>query len=180
LYKFPDKEHDDLRFPPEVSSFGLPMGAVIESWPVGSTENNNNNSFKNLYLTDLEPVFNTFVLNVNSSDGVVMDKVYGSCVIFYESFDETKLNPQQLQALGCPHGASAMSRTLHSNKCLIILSRHPLFETYKSFLLFLFNKYAKSNSATNEQTNIDMIMPIERFARLKFFKTKNKIKNGEG
>lgn len=149
LYKFPDKEHPDVPFPTEVASFGLPMGAVIESWPLRASTSKSSPHLE----------FNTFVLNVNSNDGIIMEKVYGSCIIFYENFDQSKLNDEQLKLLEL-NGPEDKSRTLHSNKCLILLSRHPLFETYRNFLLFLYDKYTKKANSIVTMNNL--IMPIER------------------
>lgn len=153
LYRYPPTDHLDLPFPKEMSYFGLPMGATIESWPM-----NNDKSVKNVNLSDLKPVFSTFVLNVNSEDGSITKKVYGSVITFYEEFDQNNLNEEQCEML--KFNKNDPSRTLHSNKSLVILSRHPIFETYKSFLFFLFEKYTKKINLKNEE---DIIIPIERY-----------------
>ena len=126
--------------------FGLPMGAVIESWPVSSTSN-----------TNYRPSFNTFVLNVNSEDGVIAERVYGASLIFYEDFDDTKLTGAQFLSLKYAKTADEKNaKTLHANKCLLLLSRHPFFDTFREFLYFLFNNYTKSSTSKN-------IIPIERY-----------------
>lgn len=137
------------------------MGAVIESWPTGSKTN-----VHNTYLNDLEPSFNTFVLNVNSNDGVIMEKVYGACIIFYERFERDMLSKRQLELLLGLRSPSLLNDdhelSLHSNKCLLILSRNPLFDTYKSFLLFLLRKYTnRFNSAFLPSS--PSFIPIERY-----------------
>lgn len=129
------------------------MGAVIESWPI-SLESNSNN----LYLSNLKPVFSTFVLNINSDDGVIMEKVYGSNITFYEDFSEEKLIDEQCLLLNYPKKSDLKTRSLHSNKSLIVLSRQPFFETFKKFLVFLFDKYTKKLDI-----RIDgLIIPVER------------------
>lgn len=121
--------------------FGLPMGAVIESWP--KTANTNNINTK--------PSFGTFVLNVTSEDGSINEKVYGASLIFYEPYDDSKINGEQTLMLEY----LPSSKTLHSNKCLMLLSRHPLFDSFKEFLLFLYNNYTKSLSLKD-------LIPIEK------------------
>ena len=142
VYRYPKVDHTDLPFPNEIATFCLPMGAVIESWPKTISSISNN-----------KPVFNTFVLNVNSDDGCITEKVYGSSITFYEEFDKAKLTTKQEFLLG--HSRTDESKTLHSNKSLVILSRHALFDSFKSFLMFLFNKYTKLNTLTS-------LIPIER------------------
>lgn len=172
LYRYPSEDHDDLPFPAEVSSFGLPMGAVIESWPKMASTTTNRHVIINSSLSDLKPTFNTFVLNVN--DNVVVEKVYGACLIFYERFDSTCLSRHQLDML-LASGAGRMSSSsnadangkieqpsqlnLHSNKCLLILSRNPLFDTYRAFLDFLLRKY--TSKLASGLTSSDFL-PIER------------------
>jgi hypothetical protein len=151
LYRYPHVDHSYLPFPNEVASFGLPMGASIESWPKNIQKNSH-------YL---KPAFSTFVLNVNSDDGVIMEKVYGTALTFYEDFDESKLIRVQRLLLESLVGGAAKSdtRDLHSIKCLILLSRFPLFDTFKKFLLFIFEKYTNKDSI---RVN-DIVIPIERY-----------------
>ncbi|CAF0721231.1 unnamed protein product [Brachionus calyciflorus] len=155
LFKYPQNDHVDLPIRNDVASFGLPMGATIESWPKSSESNRNN-----VYLCNLKPIFSTFVLNINSDDGSVIEKVYGSTITFYEDFDENFLNEDQCSMLNYTKNDPNQSKSLHSNKSLIILSRDPLFDTFKSFLLFLFNKYTKKPFLKN---NSELIIPIERY-----------------
>ena len=155
LYRYPQTDHLDLPFPSEMASFGLPIGANIESWPRSSVSNSNN-----VNLCNAKPIFSTFVLNVNSDDGSIMEKVYGSSITFYEDFDENLLNDHQCSMLNYTKNDPNQTRSLHSNKSIIILSRDPLFETYKSFLLFIFNKYKNKLKIKNSD---DLIIPIERY-----------------
>lgn len=130
------------------------MGAVIESWPI-SLESSSNN----LFLCNLKPIFSTFVLNVNSDDGIVMEKVYGSSITFYEDFDESKLSDEQALLINYRKNDILKTRTLHSNKSLIILSRFPLFDTFRNFLVFLFNKYTLKIDLTQN----GQVIPMERY-----------------
>lgn len=176
LYRYPSEDHDDVPFPGEVSSFGLPMGAVIESWPIPPAKNPNRPSAPAVTspaaLTDLKPTFNTFVLNVTSTDGVLTEKVYGACIIFYERFEREWLSQHQLDLLR-ESGARLPDPTtdpenntnnddqfnLHSNKCLLILSRNPLFDTYRTFLDFLLRNYTSKLAVGLSSSEF---LPIER------------------
>ena len=100
LYRFPATDHADLNFPTEVAMFGLPMGAVIESWP----KSDSNQSTR--------PTFSTFCLNVSSEDGSISEKVYGASILFYEPYDDRKLSEDQSMLLEY----SKSKHTLHSNK----------------------------------------------------------------
>jgi hypothetical protein len=151
LYRYPHVDHSYLPFPNEVASFGLPMGASIESWPKTIESNSH-------YL---RPSFSTFVLNVNSEDGVVMEKVYGTALNFYEDFDESKLIRVQKLLFNTLVGENqTATRDLHSIKCLILLSRFPLFDTFKKFLLFIFEKYSRKESTILAN---EIVIPIERY-----------------
>ena len=125
------------------------MGAVIESWP-----NNINTEISK------KPMFSTFVLNVTSDDGGILnEKVYGSTLTFYEEIENSKLIHKLNNLLSLNNAElSQSSRSLFSNKAIIILSRNPLFTTFKEYLLFIFNTYSK---LTNHNSN-DFI-PIERY-----------------
>ena len=99
-----------------------------------------------------KPSFSTFVLNVNSEDSSVIDKVYGACVIFYELYNDVNINGEQSLQL---EYVQNKSKSLYSNKCLMILSRNPLFETFKEFLYFLYNTFTRNESIKN-------LIPIEK------------------
>lgn len=147
------------------------MGAVIECWPPAPT-NPRSPPTTNPSLVDLKPTFNTFVLNVNSNDGVIMEKVYGACIMFYERFNRAWLSSHQLDLLRS-NGAripldsdgneDTSELNLHSNKCLLILSRNPLFDTYRSFLDFILRKYTSklASSLTTSE-----FLPIERLKNI--------------
>jgi hypothetical protein len=155
LHRYPSTDHAYLPFPHEVASFGLPMGASIESWPRAKTP-------AAAALT-LKPAFSTFVLNVNSDDGVIMEKVYGTALSFYEPFGEAQLIRVQRLLLESVVGArrsDASPRELYSIKCLIILSRFPLFDTFRKFLLFVYERYAGKEGIT---AGNGLVVPIERY-----------------
>lgn len=150
LYRYPSVDHANVPFPGEVASFGLPMGASIESWPAR--------------LALPQPVISTFVLNVNSEDGMIMEKVYGTSLTFYELFDESKLSNDQRDYLSemCKKSSclDKETRELRTCKCLILLSRWPLFDTFKRFLLFLHERYTK---IVADRTSQSVLVPIERY-----------------
>ena len=101
-----------------------------------------------------KPSFSTFVLNVNSEDSSVIEKVYGACIIFYEHYNDNKINGEQSLEL---EYVQNNSKSLYSNKCLMLLSRNPLFETFKEFLYFLYNTYTHNES-------IKSLIPIEKYS----------------
>jgi hypothetical protein len=151
LYRYPHQDHIDLFFPSEVAMFGLPMGAVIESWPTNSSTTSIN-SAPNI-TSQLKPVFSTFILNVTTEDGPVAEKVYGASLMFYESYDPSKLTNNQLLQLQYTETTSS----LHSNKCILLLSRHALFEVFREFLSFLHTQYTKAFSSAED------IIPLETY-----------------
>ena len=118
-----------MPFPKEIAMFGLPMGAVVESWP----ESINSVNLK-------KPTFSTFVLCITSDDGSVLnEKVYGSTITFYEEIENTNFIKRINNSLGFTAESNQSSRSVYSNKSLILLSRHPLFGSFIEFLLFIFN-----------------------------------------
>jgi DENN domain-containing protein 4 len=141
-----------LPFPKEIAMFGLPMGAVIESWP-------NSINVDNLK----KPVFSTFVLNITSDDGSVLnEKVYGSSLAFYEEIENPSITNKINSILGFNQEkdlSSSNSRKLYANKSLILLSRNPFFKSFKKFLLFIFNYYAKKENLLHEKG----FVPLERY-----------------
>ena len=122
--------------------FGLPMGAVIESWPTSSNSNN----------IHTKPSFSTFILNVNSVDSSIVEKVYGAGIIFFEPYSDSKINHEQSLLLEYSPNSN---KTLHSNKCLLLLSRSPLFDSFRDFLYFLYDHYTK-------RITLENMIPIEK------------------
>ncbi|XP_077866097.1 C-myc promoter-binding protein [Saccoglossus kowalevskii] len=123
LSRYPEEDNQNFSLPEEVPLFCLPMGATIECW-------------KAKRMRPL-PVFSTFVLT--DAKGV---KVYGAAVTFYEAYSEDLLTDEQRQKLGMqPKGKEdpyKLLRTLHTNKCICLLSQWPFFEAFKKFLSYLY------------------------------------------
>ena len=80
LSRFPVNDYTGYSLPESVALFCQPMGATVELWPEKCQQP--------------RPIFSTFVL---TSDTAV--KVYGAAVTFYEKFDRTNLNEQELASL---------------------------------------------------------------------------------
>ncbi|XP_073852177.1 C-myc promoter-binding protein isoform X4 [Macaca fascicularis] len=97
------------------------MGATIECWPSNSK-----------YPL---PVFSTFVLT-----GASAEKVYGAAIQFYEPYSEENLTEKQRLLLGLTSadGKSDSSKTIHTNKCICLLSHWPFFDAFRKFLTFLY------------------------------------------
>ncbi|KAJ0175098.1 hypothetical protein K1T71_009239 [Dendrolimus kikuchii] len=136
LFRYPTTEKRSLAFPTSVPLFCLPMGATLELWP-------------NTAATP-RPVFSTFVLTV--SDG--SEKVYGSAVTFYESYEYTQLTEQQMDMLGWRVNMSQNTHSVHANKSICLLSRWPFSDTFERWLLYILEM-----SWSNEPLNI----PVERY-----------------
>ncbi|XP_067929258.1 C-myc promoter-binding protein-like isoform X3 [Watersipora subatra] len=118
LSRYPMWDWPDLAVPSDdsVAMFGLPMGALLESWPEKAAQ--------------AKPVFATFVLTL--FDG---KKVYGAAVHFYELFDRTdSLAAPERKALGLH---LKKKRLVHVNKAICILSRRPFFRAFRNFLMYL-------------------------------------------
>nr|XP_008014402.2 C-myc promoter-binding protein isoform X3 [Chlorocebus sabaeus] len=97
------------------------MGATIECWPSNSK-----------YPL---PVFSTFVLT-----GASAEKVYGAAIQFYEPYSEENLTEKQRLLLGLTSadGKSDSFKTIHTNKCICLLSHWPFFDAFRKFLTFLY------------------------------------------
>uniref|UniRef100_A0A4W3IL36 DENN domain containing 4C n=1 Tax=Callorhinchus milii TaxID=7868 RepID=A0A4W3IL36_CALMI len=98
------------------------MGATIECWAP-----------KTKYPL---PVFSTFVLTASSAE-----KVYGAAIQFYESYPMELLTEKQLMQLGLITAVDKKlitSKTVHTNKCICLLSRWPFYEAFRKFLMFLY------------------------------------------
>ena len=139
LFRYPQTDLSTYKFPLQVSTFGLPMGALIESWPVTFAQQLGSN-----------PRFSTFVLNVNDG-GATITKIYGACLTFYENYDEQSLTDEQANLLDYKNNHE---NVIKANKCILLLSQYPFFESFKKFLHFLHNL-----CFSHEKTSI----PIERY-----------------
>ncbi|CAH2087462.1 unnamed protein product [Euphydryas editha] len=136
LFRYPTVDRRSLVFPTSVPLFCLPMGATLELWPNNAAQP--------------KPVFSTFVLTVADAT----DKVYGSAVTFYESYEHSRLTESQAEQLGWRVGASHATHALHANKCICLLSRWPFSDTFERWLLYILEL-----SWSKEPINI----PIERY-----------------
>ncbi|XP_060240876.1 C-myc promoter-binding protein isoform X2 [Meriones unguiculatus] len=122
ICRYPQEDYESFSLPESVPLFCLPMGATIESWPSNSK-----------YPL---PVFSTFVLT-----GASAEKVYGAAIQFYEPYSEENLTEKQRLLLGLTSpvdGKSDSSRTIHTNKCICLLSHWPFFDAFRKFLTFLY------------------------------------------
>jgi hypothetical protein len=140
LFRYPQQDLSTYKFPLQVSTFGLPMGALIESWSVQIAQQ-----------FGTYPLFSTFVLNV-SDDGANITKIYGACLTFYETFDDKDLQEEQAKLLDYDFNRNL--NVLKTNKCILLLSQHAFFESFKKFLFFL-HKLCYCNVKTS--------IPIERY-----------------
>ncbi|XP_049469733.1 C-myc promoter-binding protein isoform X8 [Panthera uncia] len=122
ICRYPQEDYESFSLPESVPLFCLPMGATIECWPPNSK-----------YPL---PVFSTFVLT-----GASAEKVYGAAIQFYEPYSEENLTEKQRLLLGLASsadGKSDSSKTIHTNKCICLLSHWPFFDAFRKFLTFLY------------------------------------------
>lgn len=139
LFRYPQADASSTasyKFPLQVSSFGLPMGAMIESWPS-----------KIAHQLNSHPQFSTFVLNVNDG-GATITKIYGACLTFYENFNKMSLSVEQAKILNYDLDSQENDNILKVNKCMLLLSQHPFFESFKKLLFFL-HKLCYNNMKTS-------------------------------
>ncbi|KAB1276953.1 C-myc promoter-binding protein [Camelus dromedarius] len=67
--------------------------------------------------------------------------VYGAAIQFYEPYPEENLTEKQRFLLGLASSAdekSDSSKTIHTNKCICLLSHWPFFDAFRKFLTFLY------------------------------------------
>ncbi|XP_045437392.1 C-myc promoter-binding protein isoform X8 [Pipistrellus kuhlii] len=122
ICRYPQEDYESFSLPESVPLFCLPMGATIECWPSNSK-----------YPL---PIFSTFVLT-----GASAEKVYGAAIQFYEPYPEENLTEKQRLLLGLASladGKSDSSKTVHTNKCICLLSHWPFFDAFRKFLTFLY------------------------------------------
>ncbi|XP_059826005.1 DENN domain-containing protein 4C isoform X2 [Hypanus sabinus] len=122
ICRYPEEDYESFPLSESVPLFCLPMGATIECWPPQTK-----------YPL---PVFSTFVLTASSAE-----KVYGAAIQFYESYPVEQLNEKQLVQLGLITAVGKKlitSKSVHTNKCICLLSRWPFFEAFRKFLMFLY------------------------------------------
>uniref|UniRef100_A0A7N8XCS5 DENN/MADD domain containing 4A n=1 Tax=Mastacembelus armatus TaxID=205130 RepID=A0A7N8XCS5_9TELE len=121
LSRYPEEDYESFPLPESVPMFCLPMGAAIECWPAHTKHS--------------LPVFSTFVLT-----GASGEKVYGAAIQFYEPYSEESLSERQRSQLGLPSSELEPDQTksLYSNKSICLLSHWPFFQSFRSFLTFLY------------------------------------------
>ncbi|XP_078144118.1 C-myc promoter-binding protein-like [Centroberyx gerrardi] len=129
--RYPEEDYESFPLPESVPLFCLPMGATIECWPAHTKYS--------------LPVFSTFVLT-----GASGEKVYGAAIQFYEPYPLECLTDQQCSQLGLlapeprkPSPAPSPTtgpapRSVHTNKCICLLSHWPFFDAFRKFLTFLY------------------------------------------
>ncbi|XP_023136749.2 C-myc promoter-binding protein isoform X2 [Amphiprion ocellaris] len=121
LCRYPEEDYESFPLPESVPMFCLPMGAMIECWPAHTKHS--------------LPVFSTFVLT-----GASGEKVYGAAIQFYEPYSEENLSERQRSQLGLPSSDFEPdgTRNVYSNKSICLLSHWPFFQSFRSFLTFLY------------------------------------------
>ncbi|KAM8890706.1 C-myc promoter-binding protein isoform 2-T2 [Spinachia spinachia] len=117
LCRYPEEDYESFPLPESVPMFCLPMGATVECWPEHTKHS--------------LPVFSTFVLT-----GASGEKVYGAAIQFYEPYSEENLSERQCSQLGLPSADG--TRSIYSNKSICLLSHWPFFQSFRSFLTFLY------------------------------------------
>ncbi|MBN3282941.1 MYCPP protein, partial [Polyodon spathula] len=136
ICRYPEEDYESFPLPESVPLFCLPMGATIECWPAQTK-----------YPL---PVFSTFVLTGSSGE-----KVYGAAIHFYEPHAQENLSDKQRSQLGLISATDRkpiVSKTIHTNKCICLLSHWPFFDAFRKFLTFLY-RYSISGPH---------VLPIER------------------
>ncbi|XP_067827358.1 C-myc promoter-binding protein isoform X3 [Heptranchias perlo] len=122
ICRYPEEDYESFPLPASVPLFCLPMGTTIECWPCNTK-----------YPL---PVFSTFVLTAASAE-----KVYGAAIQFYEPLSQENLSDKQRSQLGLVSAADRkpiLSKTVHTSKCICLLSHWPFFEAFRKFLTFLY------------------------------------------
>ncbi|XP_039272461.2 C-myc promoter-binding protein-like [Styela clava] len=137
LGRYPAEDNESFVLPATVPLFCLPMGATIECW-----------SKKTKHPL---PSFSSFVLTTEKSE-----KIYGAVVSFYENYPEDKLKEDHKYTLGLLRAdghRSSQEKTIHTIKAICMLSRWPLFDAFRDFLIYLYRLTVSP---------IAHIVPIER------------------
>lgn len=92
---------------------------------------------------------------------VFLLQVYGAAIQFYEPYSEENLSERQRSQLGLPSSDLGPdgTRSVYSNKSICLLSHWPFFQSFRSFLTFLY-RYSISGPHA---------LPIEKFVFLFLF-----------
>lgn len=149
LYTFPQTDDDPYyTFPDKTPLFCFPMGAFIERWPSKIT------------LQNVTPTFSTFLLS--------SPKQYGACISFYELFtayDRLPLNNGDLL-----NRLETDNDRLYASTCVVIFSRHPIFQTLKRFLCIIYQLIVASGMTTSSDNQlVDHIPIIEQYLKHFFY-----------
>uniref|UniRef100_A0A8C3N5Y1 Uncharacterized protein n=1 Tax=Geospiza parvula TaxID=87175 RepID=A0A8C3N5Y1_GEOPR len=142
LSRYPEQDSESFPLPESVPVFCLPMGATIESWPVGTK-----------YPL---PVFSTFVLT-----GASGDKVYGAAIQFHEAFPRERLSEAQALRLGLLSVVDRRpvpGRSLHTRKSICVLSHWPFFDVFRKFLMFIYRYSISGPHVLPLETHISHFM----------------------
>ncbi|CAH1254829.1 DENND4A [Branchiostoma lanceolatum] len=137
--RYPMEDYESFPLPEQVPIFCLPMGATIECWP---------NDAKHPL-----PVFSTFVLT-----NVDADKVYGAAVSFYESYPAEKLTEEQRKRLNYQTELDRQTKTIHTNKCISLMSHWPFFDAFRKFLTYLYRLSVSGPHAVPLERHISHFM----------------------
>ena len=70
----------------------------------------------------------------------IVMQVYGAAIQFYEPYSEENLSERQRSQLGLPSSDLGPdgTRSVYSNKSICLLSHWPFFQSFRSFLTFLY------------------------------------------
>ncbi|XP_008275056.1 C-myc promoter-binding protein [Stegastes partitus] len=141
LCRYPEEDYESFPLPESVPMFCLPMGAMIECWPAHTKHS--------------LPVFSTFVLT-----GASGEKVYGAAIQFYEPYSEENLSERQRSQLGLPSSDFGPdgTRNVYSNKSICLLSHWPFFQSFRSFLTFLYRYSISGPHAVPIEKHISQFM----------------------
>ena len=121
LDRFPLINNPDFPFVDQTAMFCLPLGANLECWRTGATNNNINKS--------------RFVLTLENAG-----KVYGSAISFFEEYDEELLTEEQKTKLRLDNYKEKSDRKIYASKCICLLSRWPFFDAFEKFLFFIYKR----------------------------------------
>ncbi|KAF2368050.1 uDENN domain [Trinorchestia longiramus] len=134
----PTSRKPSFSLPSDLALFCVPMGATLESWPPQTKVP--------------EPVFSTFVLTVTSPHSDQVDKVYCAGVTFYERYDHEKLTAEQTSELQLDEHCG-VNNLVYTNKSICLLSLWPFFDSFETFLNYLYKMTHSGNHP----------VPIERY-----------------
>lgn len=142
ISRFPLQDCATFPLPEAVPLFCLPAGASIELRPPESSLP--------------RPVASTFVLTSDSAQ-----KIYGSSLSFYESYDKSLLTQEQRARLGLTDRVT--KDETYALKSICILSRWPFFESFEKFLTFLHKLVFSPHYSPTHKNNISLEHHISRF-----------------